>query len=145
MGNSFVQTQGVSGLVLVWDEDGLLYRVPRPLIGRYRLSDAERVRVESELLQRGNDADSSGTSLGPDFIRSIPADILAPYQLSDEEVESLASQDEVRGHEQAEEWTAGYGPTGIVGTWCIQQLSPWTIAEMDQESDSHYDKLRDIA
>jgi hypothetical protein len=146
MANTFMQTQGVSGLVLIWDEDGILYRVPRPIIGRYRLSDAQRVEVERELLKRAKeDADQTSSPLGPDFITAIPPDVLAPYRLSDEELDALASQAEVQGHEQIPQWAMGYGPTGMGGTWGSQQLSSWWIIEMNQQNTGPYAGLRDIA
>jgi hypothetical protein len=132
------EQQDVQGYVFVWDEGGVLYRLPGPIFEQYRLSDAERAEVEAELLRRGNEAtDESPAPTADDFINPIPQEVLSPYQLSSEELVALASTDEVQGHEQfigvfpQESW--GYGPTGIGGKWGIRNLPSYQIVAMSQQ------------
>jgi hypothetical protein len=111
----------VQGHLLVWDEDGFLYRVPEAVVNPYRLSFEEQTVVEAELLERG---DRDGDSFAGDFIHAIPSEVLAPYRLSENSAPALPAA-EVRGHKQtagqSPSSALGYGPTGIDGIWGMRQ------------------------
>jgi hypothetical protein len=133
------EAQDVQGYVIVWDEGGVLFKVPQPVFEQYRLSDYERSQIDAELLTRGDTGiDETPAPTSADFINPIPHDVLAPYRISADELVAMASTDEVQGRGQfigvfPQESTT-YGPTGIGGKWAIRTLPSYQIVAMNQRN-----------